>query len=161
MPPPHRPPIINQERNSKKENIHSPWKPGMTHFDSAPEPSLDPRRTSPSETRGRARGASASGCPTFSGRPSWGSVDTLWPLLWGTRGPGGESSDGGPPFLLASAPGLAVRADGPWRPSLQRRLRVRQGPRHCGRRHLQQLTRGAMAAGDVASDPTFFSRKNA
>lgn len=44
---------------------------------------------------------------------------------------------------------------------MQRRLRVRQGPRHCGRRHLQQLTRGAMAAGDVASDPTFFSRKNA
>lgn len=38
------------------------------------------------------------------------------PCCRGTRGPGGESSDGGPPFLLASAPGLAVGADGPGGP---------------------------------------------
>lgn len=132
----------------------------MTHFDSAPEPSLDPP---PNVAIGNQRAGSGRvgfWVSHLLGKAIVGLRRHLMAPAVGVQGGREERAVMGATFPPGECPGAGRQSRWPRRPSLQRRLRVRQGPRHCGRRHLQQLTRGAMAAGDVASDPTFFSRKN-
>lgn len=61
-----------------------------------------------------------------------------WRVLW--SGQSGQMAAGGPCHNSVST--------------------LDRDPWYRGRRHLQLLTRGSAAAGEVAGDPTFLSRKN-